>query len=228
MEVEEEEETLRRGESGKGRGSKRQQLRQVRCIVSLHSFRSCIRQRHERGKRSERVSRRRAPRQAGEGRTVCPWYACVMACVVVEGETGLLGQQYVPEAQAHRTEGAHVYSCERPRGLVYTIWFSSTYIPTSHLMPPAKWVEPERERNEKQRENEGGSRRNNVRGEGGNSERSSIVCSSGEEERQRCGTSRLDNWYRTWERIVTRARARETRPCVSSRDAVLRRFVKRS
>lgn len=34
-------------------------------------------------------------------------------------------------------------------------------------------------------------------GEGGDSERSSIVCSSGEEERQRCGTSRLDNWYRT-------------------------------
>lgn len=31
-----------------------------------------------------------------------------MACVVVEGETGLLGQQYVPEARAHRTEDAHV------------------------------------------------------------------------------------------------------------------------
>lgn len=31
-----------------------------------------------------------------------------MACVVVEGETGLLGQQYVPEAQAHRTEDAYV------------------------------------------------------------------------------------------------------------------------
>lgn len=47
-----------------------------------------------------------------------------MACVVVEGETGLLGQQYVPEAQAHRTEGAHVYTRERARagvGVYYMI-----------------------------------------------------------------------------------------------------------
>lgn len=43
-----------------------------------------------------------------------------MACVVVEGETGLLGQQYVPEAQAHRTEGAHVYT-RGGEGVVYTI-----------------------------------------------------------------------------------------------------------
>jgi len=39
-----------------------------------------------------------------------------MACVVVEGETGLLGQQYVPEAQAHRMEGAHMYTREHVRG----------------------------------------------------------------------------------------------------------------
>lgn len=46
---------------------------------------------------------------------LCPGCGCVMACVVVEGETGLLGQQYVPEAQAHRTEGAHV--SVRARGM---------------------------------------------------------------------------------------------------------------
>lgn len=44
-----------------------------------------------------------------------------MACVVVEGETGLLGQQYVPEAQAHRTEGAHVYTRERAGFGVYYV-----------------------------------------------------------------------------------------------------------
>lgn len=48
------------------------------------------------------------------------------------------------------------------------------------------------------RERERESRRKNVRGEGDTlGERRSIVCSSGEEERQRCGASRLDNRYRT-------------------------------
>lgn len=53
-----------------------------------------------------------------------------MACVVVESETGLLGQQYVPEAQAHRTEGAHVSVCARGMG-----WRDVYYMILIHIYP---------------------------------------------------------------------------------------------
>jgi len=69
---------------------------------------------------SERAGGKYEARRAREGRTmVCPGYGCVMACVVVEGETGLLGQQDVPEARTHRTEGAHVYT----RGGMYGVYY---------------------------------------------------------------------------------------------------------
>lgn len=97
-------------------------LRRESGVYRLPTLVSLVYTATARGKRSERASRRkvRDARRAREGRTmVCPGYGCVMACVVVEGETGLLGQQYVPEARAHRTEDAHV--CTR-KGM-YAVYY---------------------------------------------------------------------------------------------------------
>lgn len=44
-----------------------------------------------------------------------------MACVVVEGETGLLGQQYVPEARASTVRRARARVHTRAGGVYYMI-----------------------------------------------------------------------------------------------------------